>query len=136
MRTIAEETEIQPYSTIHGWVKMNILAHFLRVFFLPMCIFTLLQHSGNSLLELDTLLPNSFLTYLDFLSPQFSSQERIFRILKISPTELKHIPFSEAHDAIVYMIEKAVKSRLMQSSEQSLKILQSRLLLHLTLIQS
>lgn len=101
-----------------------------------MCIFTLLQHSGNSLLELDTFLPNSFLMYLDSLSPQFAPQERIFRIPKFSLTELKHIPFSEAHNAIVYMIEKAVKLHLIQSSEQSLKILQSRLLLHLTLIQS
>lgn len=115
---------------------MNILAHFLRVFFLPMCILTPLQHSGNAPLELDTLLPNSFLTNLDSSSPQFSPQERIFRIPKFSLTELKHIPFSEAHDAVVYMIEKAEKSRLIQSSEQSLHLTFALTLLHLTLIQS
>lgn len=56
---------------------------------------------------------------------------------KVLPlTEGKNMPLSVTHDTVTPAIEKAVKLYLIQTSEQSLKILQSRLLLNLTLTRS
>lgn len=59
-----------------------------------------------------------------------------FRKKDLPLTEGTNVPFSETCDTMTYMREKAVKSRHVETSEQSVKILQSRLLLNLMLIRS
>ena len=76
--------------------------------------------------------PILFLKYLDSLSFSVLLIGKDFQCLEVSLrrevlplTEDKNAPLSDTHSTIISTIEKSMKSYLTQTSEPSLKILQS-----------